>query len=62
MRQFVDNVKRPIHLNKTFKIYYVITYLFIINNTYVYIPFSLHLIYNRSFTVCYLVKVIRDAY
>jgi len=63
MRQFVDNVKRPIHLNKTFYlIYYVITYLFIINNTYVYIPFSLHLIYNRSFTVCYLVKVITDAY
>lgn len=62
MRQFVDNVKWLIHLDKTFCIYYVITYLFIINNTYVYIPFSLHLIYNQSFMVCYLVKVITNAY
>lgn len=32
--------------------------IFIINNTYVYIPFSLHLIYNKSFMMYYLVKVI----
>lgn len=62
MRQLVGNVKWSIHLNKTFCIYNVITYLFIINNTYVYIPFSLHLIYNQSFMVCYLVKVITNAY
>lgn len=47
-----------IHLSRTFLLLAHDLSLFIINSTYVYIPFSLHFIYNKSFMGYYLVKVI----